>query len=154
MAKYYKDAIKVSRSLGAEFEDSLAISIEDHFVAAGDRKAVQRTGGTRLDWAYGTDLFIWGIPVDLTCAIAGKDHIEKLPLTTEVFGIKVEFAVRTANYHHRFRTPVLVIGFASTESFARAWMDRITEEFCVRIEEIMDMAQSQYWDWCDANGLA
>lgn len=101
---------------------------------------------------------IWGVPVDLTCNLAGKDYTEILPETVDIFGgIKVRFGVRTGNSHKgfsRFENPVLIIGIDASESFLGTWMENIVQAFGDKLEEIIETGQSQYWDWCDAHGIA
>ena len=157
MAKYY-EGIDLKKGLGIELEESLTGAVVSHFMAMDDNGAVQYTGGTRLDIEQGTDLVIWGIPTDFTCNFAGKDHMEILPETVDIFGgVKVRFGVRTGNSHRgftRFKTPVLVIGIDAVESFLGTWMENIVQAFAGKLDEIIETGQSQYWDWCDAHGIA
>ena len=142
--------------LGMLLEQDLTASLKDHF--ADDPDAVVYAGGTEADIEQGTDLFIYGVPVDITFNFTGKDHLEAFAEKVDVFGgVDVSFGVRTGNSHKgfsRFKKPVLVIGIDASESFIRDWMPRIISSFIEKIDEIIDVSQSQYWDWCDANAIA
>jgi hypothetical protein len=151
MAKRYSKII-MKRRTGIAFEEDLVTSMADHFKSTGDPGAIKYLGGTRIDREEGTDLTIWGVPIDITLNLQEKDHTKILPESTELLGgIKVRFGVRTGNRGHQFKTPVLVIGLDAMSGFVRAWENNIIQAFTDKLDEIIELGQSQYWDWCDAN---
>lgn len=150
MAKYYKSyEPQTGISLGKEFEGELIEKISYTF------KEEDCFSTEQQDLFDGTDIFIYGIPCDFTYNFAGKDHMEILPEGLELApGIEVRFGVRTGNSHNgytQFKTPVLVIGFEGVDDeIIRNWMEKIVDRFVGKIHDIIEVGQSQYWDWVDA----
>lgn len=159
MAKYYAHTIPaLSRyeGLGKELESELLEALYEHFRDKGDRNVVRITSGTDADLNGGTDALIWGVPCDITYNYLGKDHMEQLPKTFDLFaGTTVRFGVRTGNSHNGytpFADPVLVIGIdGADDRMISTWMVNIVSAFKNAAETILDLGQSQYWDWMDAH---
>lgn len=145
-------------SYGYEPKISLGLEVEGDLIEAivwkigtDCRKATREE-----DKNHGTDMYVYGVPCDITCDIMDKDHTVILSQRYELSfsGIKICFGVRTGNSHNgytRFDTPVLVIGFEGlTFETMREWKERIISVFVQKLDEIIDVGQSQYWDWMDA----
>lgn len=143
------------KGLGHEFEESVICEVCDVFKKNNDATGIVVTSGTEKDKFEGTDAIIWGIPCDFTYNYSSKDHMVKLPGTVSIFGgTEVKFGVRTGNSYRgykKFKTPVLVIGIdIDNDSVLGTWMNNIVNSFAKNIEEILNVGQSAYWDWCDA----
>ena len=138
MARYYSSSIRSSHGLGIELEDELVCTCSEWFKKKGDPKGFVCTSGTAADKFAGTV----ALPedIDLFC------------------GTKVRFGVRTGNSHKgftKFERPVLVIGIdGADDSFIGSWLVNIVEAFGKKLQDIINLGQDQYWDWCEANGAA
>lgn len=157
MAKYYQSGFYSKKNLGMELEDELVNVTSLYFSKKGD-KGFQPAVGTKADKEQGTDAYIWGVPCDFTCNFAGKDHMTVLQKDVPIgHGISVKFGVRTGNSYKgykKFNTPVLVIGIDGADtSVLNRWLENITSLFASKIGDIIDVGQTQYWDWCDENGV-
>lgn len=124
-------------------------------MAKTDKNAVVVTSETALDKFQGTDLFIWGIPCDFTYDIMGKDNMDLLDEEVRLLSdCTLKFGVRTGNSHNGytpFETPVLVIGVQASDWYIGRYATKIALAFKKRLHDIIDVAQSAYWDWCDEN---
>ena len=122
-------------------------------------KSDKRRCQHKADKFAGTDAYMWGVPCDFTYNFSGKDHTVALPEDIDLFcGTKVRFGVRTGNSHKgftKFERPVLVIGIdGADDSFIGSWLVNIVEAFGKKLQDIINLGQDQYWDWCEANGVA
>lgn len=158
-ARYYSSSIRSNHGLGIELEDELVCTCSEWFKKKGDPKGFVCTSGTAADKFAGTDAYMWGVPCDFTYNFSGKDHTVALPEDIDLFcGTKVRFGVRTGNSHHgftKFKRPVLVIGIdGADDAFLGSWLVNIVEAFGKKLQDIINLGQDQYWDWCEVNGVA
>jgi len=112
--------------------------------------------GSKEDKEQGTDIVIYGVPCDITCDYYGKDHMEKLPKVLDLKHIRISYGVRTGNNHNgftKFDIPVLVIGIDAPIEYVKNYFDTIIDDIKRNLDEVVDMGQSQYFDWCDLNGV-
>ena len=143
----------VSISLGKELEGEVIQKVKCKLT-----ENCCRSAGEVEDVCCGTDLYVYGLPIDLTYNFRGKDHMSILPGAVELMpGIKIRFGVRTGNTHlghTKFAVPVLVIGIdGANDLIVRGWMDTLTRLFSEKIDEIIEVGQSGYWDWTDRHGI-
>ena len=61
------------------------------------------------DLYEGTDLFVLGIPIDVTLAFEKKNRTRSLGALT-LDGVTIDFGLRFGNHKANFKIPVLVIG--------------------------------------------
>jgi hypothetical protein len=124
-------------------------------------RSVFRFSTKEEDKFFGTDAFMYGLPVDFTCNMMGKNHTTILDVSVELLGIgRISFGVRTGNGRIKFETPVLVIGVdADTENgdishILKTSLGRLTDAVMKQAQAIVDVGSDAYWNYCDNNGLA
>lgn len=155
MAKYYHSTdLSSFKGIGHELEDEMISVIGEYFVFKGERKSLVCKSGSDDDIKQGTDCIIYGVPVDVTANFYGKDNMSVLSESIDLIGgLKVEFGVRTGNSYKGytpFETSVLVIGITGgNDSLLGRYMASIMASFREVIEAVIEVGQSQYWDWMD-----
>ena len=145
------------RTWGNEFEDSLSFETHDYFREKKDFKAVETLSGSEMDLYEGSDLKIWGVPVDLTFAFSAKDNMTVISQTVELECSTVKFGVRFGNTHKgftKFTTPVLVIGVDEDTRFIKMYLERLAESFRRHLNRILEVGFDSYWDTLDNMELA
>lgn len=138
---------KTSRSLIAGFhmEDKLFESLWNN----GLLRATQYE-----DKFLGIDGRLNGLPVDLTCHITGKDHMEKLSGSIwldKSYGFCVNYGIRVGNSHDGFtpfEEPVLVIGLSCPRIDL---LDEAIRLFKKNFGRIGAMGEDLYWNWMDSH---
>lgn len=136
---------------GKLFEDDLLVVAKQFFASKNDEGSFVETTGTELDKYEGTDALIWGVPVDFTYNFDNKDNMIELQRSIILsLGIEVKFGVRVANECHRFKTPVLVIGFKCDTCWLKTMWENIFDDIRRSFEEIIETGQDQYWNCLDA----
>lgn len=140
--------------VGMKFEDDI-MYIFKSTLSSG---SVIDCTGTKDDIFKGTDAIIYGIRVDFTTNFSKKSHMVKLPESINLghCGVDINFGVRTGNSHKgytKFEEPVLVIGVDADAKYIHTWMDAIIETIKTRINEIIDIGQDQFLDYCETHAL-
>lgn len=127
---------------GHEFEAGI-IDIVSAFArrAWGDRAVKFSTG--RQDRYEGTDIFVLGIPIDITLAFAAKNMTRKLS-GLEYNGVTLDFGIRVGNGKAKFKTPVLVIGAETAIGITKSNMWAVLDTIKSHIQEILDTGMDQY----------
>lgn len=139
---------------GIEFEGELVNVLRAYAKKNGTEKFFIKTAGTERDYFYGTDCIVDGIPVDLTCGFDRKGHIIELPdVVTTKTGEEIRFAIRTGNGHIEFKTPVIVIGINADPHFLSSWMEKIIGGISEKVNDIMDVVNERFYEYCDNNGI-
>ena len=129
-------------SLGNEFESEL-IHIASTYARKTWGVGSIKLSSARQDRFEGTDLFVLGIPVDVTLAFSRKNRTRKLGVLN-FDGVTVEFGIRFGNGKVKFQTPVLVIGAETTTGITKSNMWVVVDAIRSRIGEILDQSMDQY----------
>ncbi|MCL2841619.1 MAG: hypothetical protein FWE05_12705 [Defluviitaleaceae bacterium] len=127
-------------SAGLEFESLMVDVITKMSKREWGAKSITFST-TKQDRFEGTDIFVLGVPMDITLAFSKKNRMKKLG--SMVFdGVTVEFGLRFGNAKANFKTPVLVIGVETaigiTKSNMYVVLDTIKENVLNIINDAMD----------------
>lgn len=140
---------------GRLLEKSLTDSLYDYADQSGEagNEKVFRPSTEDEDLYEGTDMFIYGIPVDITSYIEGKDRthlFDPVVIIDEQKGYYVQFGVRRGNSKEDFKIPVAVIGLSTYSGQMSRWeIGDITERFQENIEEVITTLEDEYFKYCD-----
>jgi len=127
---------------GYEFESELVSYFSTFAKCEWGNNAV-KFSTEQQDRYEGTDLFVLGIPVDVTLAFAAKNKTRKLD--TMVFdGVTVDFGIRFGNGKANFKTPVLVIGAETAIGITRSNMWVVLDTIKSNISSILDKGMDDY----------
>ena len=91
----------------------------------------------------GTDLFVLGIPVDVTLAFADKNKTRWLGKLS-IDGVTIDFGLRTGNGKSQFKKPVLVIGAETAVSITKSNMWYALSTIKANIKKILDFGMDEY----------
>ena len=129
---------------GYEFE-ALMVEVV-HRVAAREWGAKSVKFSTMQQDRYeGTDLFILGVPVDITLAFAKKNRTHKVG-SLQFDGVTIDFGVRFGNGKVKFETPVLVIGAETAVGITKSNMWVCIDTIKRHVKEILDIGMDGYFD--------
>jgi len=92
----------------------------------------------------GTDLFVLGVPVDVTLAFERKNKTRKLGALT-LDGVTIDFGVRFGNHKANFKVPVLVIGADSALGVTKNNMWVVLDIIKTHIQEILNLGMDKYF---------
>ena len=98
----------------------------------------------KQDRFEGTDLFLLGIPVDVTMAFERKNRIRKLESLSRD-GVDIHFGVRFGNGKVSFKTPVLVIGVETALGITKNNMWLAIDGIKSNISEILNEGMDRYF---------
>ena len=99
----------------------------------------------RQDRYEGTDLFVLGIPIDVTLAFDRKKSTNRLE-TINLDGVTIDFGIRFGNDKAGFKTPVLVIGAETAAGINRNNMWVVLDTIKSNIHEILNVGMDKYLD--------
>ncbi len=149
----YIDAHGWHKPTGFEFEDEVVSVFKKYSEKMGTLRYFKEVSGTDLDTKQGTDLFVDGIPVDITSNFSEKRKMITLEDEVDVNGTAIKFGIRLGNGHITFKTPVMVVGIDASASFLNSYMDIIISEFAAKVDQIMDIINQRFYDYCDDNDI-
>ena len=92
----------------------------------------------------GTDLFVLGVPMDVTLAFDKKNKTRRLGALT-MDGVTINYGVRFGNGKAKFDTPVLVVGAETAVGITRNNMWVALDTIKNNIKEILDMGMDNYF---------
>ena len=98
----------------------------------------------RQDRFEGTDIFVLGIPIDITLDFSGKNKTRKLD-TLELDGVTIDLGVRFGNGRAKFKTPVLVIGAETACGITNHNMWIALDIIKANISKILDLGMDKYF---------
>jgi len=127
---------------GYEFESELVDYFSTYAKREWGNKAVQFST-EQQDRYEGTDLFVLGIPIDVTLAFATKNKTRKLG-RMEFDGVTIDFGIRFGNGKANFKTPVLVIGAETAIGITKNNMWVVLDIIKSNISKILDMGMDDY----------
>ena len=96
---------------GFEFESEL-VDILSSFAQSEWGIGAVKFSTAQQDRHEGTDIFVLGVPIDITLAFDKKNRTRKLG-TMEMDGLNIDFGIRFGNQKAKFKIPVLVLGAES-----------------------------------------
>lgn len=92
----------------------------------------------------GTDLFVLGVPIDVTLAFGKKNRTRRLE-TLELEGVTIEIGIRFGNGKANFKTPVLVIGAETALGITKNNMWITLDIIKSNILQILDLGMDRYF---------
>ena len=129
-------------SSGHEFESEMADFITS-FARSEWGSAAVKFSTEHQDRYEGTDIFLLGIPVDITLNFAGKNKTKRLD-TLDFDGVAIDLGVRFGNGKSDFKTPVLVIGAATALGIAKHNMYVALDIIKTNILRILNLGMDGY----------
>jgi len=135
---------------GHEFESEVVDVVSAYARRAWGESSVQFSTANQ-DRYEGTDLFVLGIPADITLAFAKKNRMHNLGHLT-LGGVTVDFGLRLGNGKAEFETPVLVIGAKRADGITKCNMWVVLDTIKTYVCEILDAGMGRYYDAIDAMG--
>jgi hypothetical protein len=129
-------------SEGHEFESEV-LDIVSLFARREWGASAVRFSTEYQDRFEGTDLFVLGIPIDVTLAFDRKNRTRKLG-TINLDGITIDFGIRFGNGKANFDTPVLVIGAGSCLGITLNNMWVALETIKSNIHKILNIGMDKY----------
>ena len=127
---------------GHEFESDIA-DIVSLFAKREWGTAAVRFSTERQDRYEGTDMFVLGVPIDVTLAFDRKNRTRKLG-TINLDGITIDFGIRFGNGKASFKTPVLVIGAETAIGISKGNMWVALDTIKSNIHEILNVGMDKY----------
>ena len=128
---------------GYEFESGVVDVVQSFATREWGAGAV-KFSTARQDRHEGTDLFVLGVPIDVTLAFERKNNTRRLG-DLSVEGIIIEFGVRFGNHRVDFNMPVLVIGAVSAVSITKANLWLVLDIIRENITEILNFGMDEYF---------
>jgi hypothetical protein len=127
---------------GHEFESGV-VDIVSSFAKHEWGIGAVKFSTVQQDRHEGTDLFVLGIPIDITLAFEQKDKTRKLGALS-FNGVTIDFGVRFGNRKAKFKIPVLVIGAETALgiSMSNMWVALDTIKF--NIHKILNVGMDKY----------
>ena len=133
---------------GYEFESEMA----DYLTLFARREwgsSAVKFSTARQDRFEGTDIFVLGIPIDITLDFAGKNKTKRLG-TLELDGVTIDLGVRFGNGRAKFKTPVLVIGAETALGITKQNMWITLDIIKSNISQILDLGMDSYFQVVEA----
>jgi len=104
----------------------------------------------RQDRFEGTDLYVLGVPIDITMAYSRKNKMKELSYRVYE-GVTIDFGLRIGNGKVTFETPVLVIGIETALGICKHNLGVVMETIKTHISDILNVGMDEYFQ---ANGVA
>lgn len=106
------------------------------------------TGAVKISTAHqdryeGTDLYVLGVPIDVTLAFDRKNKTRKLG-AINLDGITIDFGIRFGNRKANFKIPVLVIGAETSLGITLNNMWVVLDIIKSNIQEILNIGMDKY----------
>jgi len=128
---------------GYEFESEIADIVSVYAKREWGLGAV-KFSTEQQDRYEGTDLFVLGVPIDVTLAFHMKEKTQKLD-TIIIDGVTIEFGLRIGNWRTNFKNPVLVIGAQTAIGITKNNMWSALNTIKSNIKEILDTGMDKYF---------
>ena len=130
-------------SSGYEFEAEMADFITSFAKREWGESAV-KFSTEQQDRYEGTDIFLLGVPVDITLDFSGKNKTKLLD-TLVIDGVTIDLGVRFGNGKADFKTPVLVIGAGTALGITKHNMYIALDTIKSNIMKILDLGMDRYF---------
>lgn len=133
---------------GYEFESGI-VDVVSTFAKREWGVGAVKFSTMQQDRFEGTDLFVLGVPIDVTLAFEKKNKTRKLGVLV-IDGVTIDFGVRFGNYNANFKVPVLVIGAATPIGINKSNMWIVLETIKDNIKQILNAGMDKYFIATDA----
>lgn len=127
---------------GYEFESEI-VDIMSAFAKSEWGKNAVKFSTERQDRFEGTDLFVLGIPIDVTLAFEIKNKTRRLG-EWSLNGVTVDFGIRFGNGKSDFKTPVLVIGAETAIGITKSNVWAVLDTIKSNIHDILGIGMDKY----------
>ena len=128
---------------GLEFESEM-VDIVSSFAKREWGIGAVKFSTAQQDRFEGTDLFVLGVPIDVTLAFAKKNRTRKLGALA-INGVTIDFGVRYGNHKSTFKMPVLVIGAESAVGITKSNMWVALDTIKTNIQKILNQGMDEYF---------
>ena len=128
---------------GHEFESGV-VDIVSSFARREWGVGAVKTSTVQQDRYEGTDVFVLGVPIDITLAFEKKNKTRRLDALT-LNGVTIDFGVRFGNAKVTFDMPVLVIGAETAVGITKSNMWAALDTFKVNVQEILNKGMDEYF---------
>ena len=128
---------------GHEFESGV-VDVVSSFAKREWGLGAVKFSTVQQDRHEGTDLYVLGVPIDVTLAFEKKNRTRRLGALT-LDGMTIDFGVRFGNHKVNFKTPVLVIGAESALGITKANMWIILEIIKDNVQKILNTGMDEYF---------
>jgi hypothetical protein len=128
---------------GYEFESSVAEMVSSFAKREWGSGSV-KFSTVQQDRYEGTDLYVLGVPIDITLAFERKNKTRRLD-TLVLDGVTIELGIRIGNGKARFNTPVLVIGAETALGINKSNMWITLDVIKSNILKILDLGMDKYF---------
>lgn len=133
---------------GLEFEAGI-VDVVQSFATREWGVGAVKFSTTRQDRFEGTDIFVLGVPIDVTLDFERKSKTRRLG-GLSVDGINIDFGVRFGNRKANFNLPVLVIGAAAAVGITKANIWLVLDIIRDNITEILNVGMDEYFTATEA----
>ena len=91
----------------------------------------------------GTDVYVLGVPIDVTLAFEKKNRTRRLGAWT-MDGVTIDFGIRFGNRKANFKMPVLVIGAETAIGITKNNMWVALDTIKTNVQEILNTGMDKY----------
>ena len=128
---------------GHEFESDV-VEVVSSFAEREWGIGSVKSSTVQQDRYEGTDLYVLGVPIDITLAFEKKSNTRRLG-TLLLDGVTIELGVRFGNHRANFKMPVLVIGAETATGITKSNMWLVLEIIKTNVQEILNTGMDQYF---------
>ena len=128
---------------GLEFESEM-VDIVSSFAKREWGIGATKFSTEQQDRFEGTDVFVLGVPIDITLAFEKKNKTRKLG-KLKINGVTIDFGVRYGNHKAMFKMPVLVIGAESVLGITKSNMWVALDTIKTNIQKILNQGMDEYF---------
>ena len=127
---------------GLEFESDV-IEVVSAFAKREWGDTAVKFSTVQQDRYEGTDLYVLGIPIDITLAFEKKNKTNRLE-TLVLDGVTIDLGIRFGNGRVNFKTPVLVIGAGTALGITTSNMWYTLDVIKSNLLKILDLGMDKY----------
>jgi hypothetical protein len=128
---------------GHEFESGV-VDIVSSFAKREWGIGAVKFSTMQQDRYEGTDVFVLGVPIDITLDFEKKNKTRRLGALT-LNGVTIDFGVRIGNGKAIFKMPVLVIGAETAVGITRSNMWVVLDTIKSHVQEILNKGMDEYF---------
>jgi len=129
-------------TIGYEFETGM-VDVVSSFAKKEWGIGAVKFNAVRQDHYESTDMFVLGIPIDVTLAFEKKSKTRRLG-SLMLDGVTIEYGVRFGNSKAAFNVPVLVIGAATAIGITKSNVWHVMNTIKSYLHEILDTSMDHY----------
>jgi len=128
---------------GHEFESGVVDAVSSFAKREWGIEAV-KSSTMQQDRFEGTDLYVLGVPIDITLSFEKKNKTRRLGALT-MDGVVIDFGIRLGNHRANFKMPVLVIGASTAIGITKANLWLVLGIIKDNIQEILNIGMDKYF---------